>query len=167
MINIEQHYIKHKKQLISSATNRMYNKRPEIAEEAVQEAYANIIAQNIEPNNFEHYLQTILTNVIHKVNHAERMGGMCEDITAVMSDEGSKVFKDVIVEQIKADLASEEKIKEAVDMLNKALTGANKGVKDVVSLYFFQGLKSKDIATIVGKSPSVVSKMISRFVKNI
>jgi RNA polymerase sigma factor (sigma-70 family) len=147
---IEKHYRNNRDKLVKRVLNRVPNRSEALAEECVQEAYFKAYKYfgtfNPAIKEFNSWFNTILNNTVRFCKLQERIGSYAVDIDN-MAD----------------NLKIEDQDRELLALIYKAIDGESERSKEILTLFYISGFKSREVAEYTGKGHSNVRQIILQF----
>lgn len=144
---VEEHWRKSYPKYVKMVTYRVPNNSKQIAEEVVQEAYCKAMTYfrtfNPELSAFDTWFSRILNNCVNKKRLEESGGGSTKEVDAETPSLG---------------ITKDEK-----ELLNLLLQDINSLVglkRDVLTMFYFNGFKTVEIADFLNKKHSTVRQII-------
>lgn len=142
---VETYYRENYAKLVKTARRRVGNYSLPIAEEAVQEAFTRALKyyrSYKSTDSFHHWFNRILRNTINQIKTQEKDGGVTHD-----SEEDVATTGDII------------SVKEIISVLQDT----SPRDRQILTGYFFDGFKTREIAELTGISHDVVRDRIRYF----
>lgn len=160
---IEKHYKSNYDLLVKMTVSKVVGNSIHLAEEIVQEAYANVMERKLEDIQFVNsYLIATISHLIQDVNLAERLRGMSGDKRA---DHGLDFHQDDVydVHEIECDMQRsflQLHRREVVRAISKSVPRVSK----VVDLFFLKGYSHKEISNMLGIAEQTSKNIVCRFI---
>lgn len=155
---VEDHYRDNYELLVRRMRNRVGGYSIDLAEEVVQEAYSIALKYykgfSLKKGSFDQWFSSVLNNTLNKIKNEERGRGVSYELDA---HEDFEYLPEELV------VLPEERERRFRNGLRVMIETEKLRDKVILSLFFFDGFKSREVAEFLNVNHNTVRQVINRF----